>query len=77
MAIIAGQLAVTVGGLRPTDILGINDSPYEDLMLDVAIVGKVLPKSADSGSSLADELRERRRMSEYNYKLQRWLHGRS
>lgn len=47
-------------GKRPTELLGLSSSVFEDLMLDAAILAKVLPKEAGA-SSLADEIREKRR----------------
>lgn len=77
LALLAGQLSVAVGGIRPTEILGIHESVYEDLMLDIGMVGRALPESNGEGTgSVADGIRMRRRMSGYNYKVQRLLNAR-
>jgi len=60
---LAGVLALQVGK-RPTEILGLSESPIEDLLLDVAILEKVLPKET---KSLTEEIMEKRRRWAYRY----------
>lgn len=58
----AGALALKIGGITPTKLLGIEESPFEDLMLNAAIISKVAPSS--EGLSLREEIERKR---------QRWL----
>jgi hypothetical protein len=65
MGRLAGAIALQIGR-RPTELLGMSESPYEDLLLDSAILSKVIPKSKED-MSLADEIREKRRKLAYRY----------
>jgi hypothetical protein len=65
MGRLAGAIALQLGK-RPTELLRISESPYEDLLLDSAILSRVIPKSKE-GMSLADEIREKRRKLAFRY----------
>jgi len=45
--------------VRPTDILDIHESPIEDLLLDAAILDKVLPRE-EGELSLKEEIKRKR-----------------
>ena len=64
MGRLAGALALQLGK-RPTELLGISESPYEDLLLDLAIINKVLPNQEER--LLKDEIAEKRKRLMYRY----------
>jgi len=56
---LAGAVAVRIGGIRPSELLGVCEGALEDLLLDSLILSK-LP-SEEEEMSLAEEIRKKRR----------------
>jgi len=53
-------VALHIGGVRPSDLLGYEGTDIEKLLLDATILNEVLPEGGGEGMSVRDEINRRR-----------------
>ena len=69
---IAGNLALQLHK-RPTELLGINWSPYENLLIDAEIIARALEEARVSSEEDREQIKPSL-LSEIKAKRRRWLY---